>query len=47
MSILMNNHELRKVIESRKFLFFGGKGRVGETTMAATTAAAIGPATRP
>ena len=34
----MGNDDLRKVIESRKFLFFGGKGGVGKTTMAATTA---------
>lgn len=30
--------DLRNVIENRKFLFFGGKGGVGKTTMAATTA---------
>jgi arsenite/tail-anchored protein-transporting ATPase len=29
---------LRKLVEDRKFLFFGGKGGVGKTTMAAATA---------
>lgn len=29
---------LRKLVEARKFLFFGGKGGVGKTTMAAATA---------
>jgi len=31
-------NEMRDIIESKKFLFFGGKGGVGKTTMAATTA---------
>jgi len=30
--------EMKKLIENRKFLFFGGKGGVGKTTMAAATA---------
>jgi arsenite-transporting ATPase len=30
--------EMRDIIESKKFLFYGGKGGVGKTTMAATTA---------
>ncbi|MCG7845368.1 MAG: arsenical pump-driving ATPase GET3 [Methanomassiliicoccales archaeon] len=29
---------MRDIIESKKFLFYGGKGGVGKTTMAATTA---------
>ncbi|MGD0451093.1 MAG: TRC40/GET3/ArsA family transport-energizing ATPase [Candidatus Bathyarchaeia archaeon] len=29
---------LREIVENRKFLFFGGKGGVGKTTMAAATA---------
>src|SRR5512137_1027351 len=31
-------HELRQLVESKRFLFFGGKGGVGKTTMAAATA---------
>jgi arsenite/tail-anchored protein-transporting ATPase len=31
--------EMKKLVENRKFLFFGGKGGVGKTTMAAATAA--------
>jgi arsenite/tail-anchored protein-transporting ATPase len=34
----MNKDIMRDIIEKRKFLFFGGKGGVGKTTMAATTA---------
>ncbi|MCX6650132.1 MAG: TRC40/GET3/ArsA family transport-energizing ATPase [Methanomassiliicoccales archaeon] len=34
----MKQENMRDVIENRKFLFFGGKGGVGKTTMAATTA---------
>jgi len=34
----MNQEMMRDIIEGRKFLFFGGKGGVGKTTMAATTA---------
>ncbi len=30
--------EMKKLIQNRKFLFFGGKGGVGKTTMAAATA---------
>jgi arsenite/tail-anchored protein-transporting ATPase len=30
--------ELRKLVDSKRFLFFGGKGGVGKTTMAAGTA---------
>ncbi len=30
--------EMKKLIENRKFLFFGGKGGVGKTTIAAATA---------
>jgi arsenite/tail-anchored protein-transporting ATPase len=29
---------LREMVEDKKFLFFGGKGGVGKTTMAAATA---------
>jgi hypothetical protein len=29
---------MRELVESKKFLFFGGKGGVGKTTMAAATA---------
>lgn len=34
----MSKNELREILEKRKFLFFGGKGGVGKTTMAATAA---------
>jgi arsenite-transporting ATPase len=34
----MMTESIRKIMEDRKFLFFGGKGGVGKTTMAATTA---------
>jgi len=34
----MQNTDLRELVEARKFLFFGGKGGVGKTTMAAATA---------
>ncbi len=34
----MQKNKLKEMIENRKFLFFGGKGGVGKTTMAATTA---------
>lgn len=34
----METAEMRELIESKKFLFFGGKGGVGKTTMASTTA---------
>ena len=34
----MTAESIRDIIEKRKFLFFGGKGGVGKTTMAATTA---------
>ncbi|MCU0861845.1 MAG: arsenical pump-driving ATPase GET3 [Methanomassiliicoccales archaeon] len=35
----MSGHEgLKRLIEEKKFLFFGGKGGVGKTTMAAATA---------
>jgi arsenite-transporting ATPase len=32
------SQEMKKLVENRKFLFFGGKGGVGKTTMAAATA---------
>lgn len=35
---VMVTDDLKKIIESKKFLFYGGKGGVGKTTMAATTA---------
>jgi len=38
LSIVMKENILREVIETKKFLFYGGKGGVGKTTMAATTA---------
>ena len=34
----METAEMRNLIEDKKFLFFGGKGGVGKTTMASTTA---------
>ncbi len=34
----METAEMRKLIKDKKFLFFGGKGGVGKTTMASTTA---------
>ena len=34
----MKQKNLREMVENRKFLFFGGKGGVGKTTMAAATA---------
>lgn len=34
----MQTNTLRELVENRKFLFFGGKGGVGKTTMAAATA---------
>ena len=34
----MENTSLKELVEKRKFLFFGGKGGVGKTTMAAATA---------
>lgn len=34
----MNESALKKLVVDRKFLFFGGKGGVGKTTMAAATA---------
>ena len=34
----MEPSSMRELVESRKFLFFGGKGGVGKTTMAAATA---------
>ncbi|MCW4001296.1 MAG: arsenical pump-driving ATPase GET3 [Candidatus Bathyarchaeota archaeon] len=34
----MNQTNVKNMIENRKFLFFGGKGGVGKTTMAAATA---------
>lgn len=34
----MNPSTFRDLVESKKFLFFGGKGGVGKTTMAAATA---------
>ncbi|HSV42215.1 MAG TPA: TRC40/GET3/ArsA family transport-energizing ATPase, partial [Methanomassiliicoccales archaeon] len=34
----MNHTSIREILEQRKFLFFGGKGGVGKTTMAATAA---------
>ena len=33
----MQKNDLRELAEDRKFLFFGGKGGVGKTTMAAAT----------
>ena len=38
MSIVMKENIMREIIETKKFLFYGGKGGVGKTTMAATTA---------
>jgi len=38
LSIVMEENILREIIETKKFLFYGGKGGVGKTTMAATTA---------
>ena len=35
---MRDGRELRKLVESKRFLFFGGKGGVGKTTMAAATA---------
>lgn len=35
---MSGNEGLRRLIEEKKFLFFGGKGGVGKTTMAAATA---------
>lgn len=34
----MQKNDLKELAENRKFLFFGGKGGVGKTTMAAATA---------
>jgi arsenite/tail-anchored protein-transporting ATPase len=34
----MQQGSLKKLVQNRKFLFFGGKGGVGKTTMAAATA---------
>jgi arsenite-transporting ATPase len=34
----MNKDELTSILEKRKFIFYGGKGGVGKTTMAATAA---------
>lgn len=34
----MQKNSLKELVENRKFLFFGGKGGVGKTTMAAATA---------
>ncbi|OPY34073.1 MAG: putative arsenical pump-driving ATPase [Methanomassiliicoccales archaeon PtaU1.Bin124] len=34
----MKTESIRDILEQRKFLFFGGKGGVGKTTMAATAA---------
>ncbi len=34
----MEKKSLKEIVENRKFLFFGGKGGVGKTTMAAATA---------
>jgi len=34
----MSSKDIRDILESRKFIFFGGKGGVGKTTMAATAA---------
>ncbi len=34
----MNEPNIKEMTENRKFLFFGGKGGVGKTTMAASTA---------
>jgi arsenite-transporting ATPase len=39
---MMSQNGLRKILEDRKFLFFGGKGGVGKTTMAATAATWLG-----
>lgn len=38
MITILQTLELTKLVESRRFLFFGGKGGVGKTTMAAATA---------
>jgi arsenite-transporting ATPase len=35
---MKGERELRKLVDSKRFLFFGGKGGVGKTTMAAATA---------
>lgn len=35
---MANQSSMRELVESKKFLFFGGKGGVGKTTMASTTA---------
>ncbi|NLI74128.1 MAG: TRC40/GET3/ArsA family transport-energizing ATPase [Euryarchaeota archaeon] len=35
---MTNPSSMRELVESKKFLFFGGKGGVGKTTMASTTA---------
>lgn len=35
---IMKSNNMRDLIEDKKFLFFGGKGGVGKTTMASTTA---------
>ncbi len=32
------NNRIKRIVEEKKFLFFGGKGGVGKTTMAAATA---------
>ncbi|HEY9756204.1 MAG TPA: ArsA-related P-loop ATPase, partial [Oculatellaceae cyanobacterium] len=34
----MKESNIKTMIQNRKFLFFGGKGGVGKTTMAAATA---------